>query len=65
MCVLSTLDVVVCSVFCVEFWLFLLTLRLIVHDCTHKVVIIAMMAVLIALIISTHWLPVIFMFEII
>ena len=60
MLVLSTLDVVVCSVFCVEFELFLLTLKLIVHDCTHRVVIIAIIAVEIARIISTHWLPVIF-----
>ena len=60
MLVLSTLDVVICSVFCVEFELFLLTLKLIVHDCIHIVVIIAIIAVEIARIISTHWLPVIF-----
>ena len=62
MCVLSTLDVVVCSVFCEALLLFLATLRLIVQLCTQSVVMIAIIIVEIALIISIHWLLVIFIF---
>ena len=51
---LSALAVAFCSVCCVALLLFFAILILIVHDCTHKVVIIAMIAVLIARIISTH-----------
>nr|DAU56876.1 MAG TPA: hypothetical protein [Microviridae sp.] len=63
--VLSILDVDVCSVLCEALLLFFATLKLIVQLCTHSVVIIAMIAVEIARIISTHCSLVIFMFRII
>ena len=51
---ITNLDVVVCSVFCEALLLFLATLKLIVQLCTQSVVIIAIIAVEIARIISTH-----------